>query len=296
MAKKWFAAGCGQTLSNVQSAKRLAHTLPFQTQVFSNASLPPDLKLELSTVLLSAVFRAHALWSAVFVFYFIVRSFRAERNICIALDSLDVLQDTNVIGRSFRLSAVTVTGDEGNADAPGSSCDRKAMQMPLVRAAADGREIPILLLYVYLTYCPCYINKSQVSRRVARKYSSKCRKLARQTPALRRPVSGRCFFRACPRRATRPIASQRSAPRSPRSQTLCCRPIHLASGAIPRARQPRLALVHTRLRGLEETPDRNLGFSRIVRLHSHRNIAVHTKVTGALLGRSTTAPKASLVI
>ena len=184
MAKKWFAAGCGQTLSNVQSAKRLAQTLPFQTQVFSNASLPPDLKLELSTVLLSAVFRSHALLSAVFVFYFIVRSFRAERNICIALDLLDVLQDTNVIGRSFRLSAVTVTGDEGNADAPGSSGDRKAMQMPLVRAAADGREIPRLLLYVYLTYCPCYINKSKVSRRATRKYSSKCRKLARQTPGV----------------------------------------------------------------------------------------------------------------
>ena len=42
---------------------------------------------------------------------------------------------------------------------------------------------------------------------------------------------------ACPRRATRPImiASQRSAPRSPRPQTLCFRPIRLASGAIPRA-------------------------------------------------------------
>ena len=37
---------------------------------------------------------------------------------------------------------------------------------------------------------------------------------------------------------TRPIASQRSAPgapRSPRPQTLCFRPIRLASGAIPRA-------------------------------------------------------------
>ena len=29
----------------------------------------------------------------------------------------------------------------------------------------------------------------------------------------------------------------------------------------------------------EETPDRNLGFFRIVRLNKSRNIAVHTKVT-----------------
>ena len=35
--------------------------------------------------------------------------------------------------------------------------------------------------------------------------------------------------------ASRPIASQRSAPRSLRPQTLCCRPIRLASGAILRA-------------------------------------------------------------
>ena len=50
----------------------------------------------------------------------------------------------------------------------------------------------------------------------------------------------------------------------------------------PGARPPRLPLAHTmRRRGLEETPDRNLGFFCIVRLNKRRNIAVHTKVTDA---------------
>ena len=35
---------------------------------------------------------------------------------------------------------------------------------------------------------------------------------------------------ACPRRTTRPVANQRSAPRSPRRLTLCCCLIHLALG------------------------------------------------------------------
>ena len=87
-----------------------------------------------------------------------------ERNICgdFALDSLDVLQDTNV---TDRVLAVTVTRDDGNADhpgsdpaadAPGSSCDLKA--------EADGREIPRLQLYADLTYSPCYIDKSLYAR------------------------------------------------------------------------------------------------------------------------------------
>ena len=48
------------------------------------------------------------------------------------------------------VSAVTVTRDEGNADAPGSSGDRNA--------EADGREIPRLRLYADLTYFPGYID------------------------------------------------------------------------------------------------------------------------------------------
>ena len=54
------------------------------------------------------------------------------------------------------VSAVTVTRDEGNADAPGSSGDRNA--------EADGREIPRLRLYADLTYCPCYIDMSIYAR------------------------------------------------------------------------------------------------------------------------------------
>ena len=48
------------------------------------------------------------------------------------------------------------------------------------------------------------MSESQIQGAVILKSGSKIWHL----PALRRPISGRCFFLACPRRTTRPIASQ----------------------------------------------------------------------------------------
>ena len=102
--------------------------------------------------------------------------------------------------------------------------------------------------------------------------SSNLPRKGRNLPSFsRRPSCGRCSFRGRPPVAIRSTPRRRSAPRPRRPQTLCCRPIRLVSGAIPTgsaaAVQPRLPLAHARVCGLEETPDRNLGFIRIVRVH-----------------------------
>ena len=98
-------------------------------------------------------------------------------------------------------------------------------------AEADGREISRLRLYADLTYFPGYIDKSLYDEQ-------------------RDPLRA-----SAPRfdlRALKLIVSAQSAS-------------HRAP--FPGPWQRRLPLAHTKLRGLEETPDRNLGFFRIVRLH-----------------------------
>ena len=131
IAKLWIAAGCGQSLPNVLSAKRLALTLPFQTQFFSDSRPPPDLKLENGIPVHIAILLSAALmWKGIFVVILLLTRLMFGR--------------TRM--SSDGVSGVTVTRDKCNADAPGSSGDRNA--------EADGREIPRLRLYADLTYFP----------------------------------------------------------------------------------------------------------------------------------------------